>query len=265
MNAAQLEATEGLNPPPAGKSDWSAGRWTLYIAIAFAVHIGLIYLLGNRQPIQPRPVKNAVSLQLALACNSYLELQDPTIFAGPHRHGFASSTWLPLPKIPYPTFRWTEPPHLLDLAAEQLGAAFLSYARTNIPVPREIALLPAPTTSILAPVSLSPVPKQSTLRVDSRLRHRPLKNPPVNLPLQRAVEGLTNSIIQVLVDASGCTFSPTLIPPGSGLKEADQLAQKIAAEAKFAPSENSDKVEVGTLIFEWQPDLQSTNSQPAPE
>jgi len=64
---------------------------------------------------------------------------------------------------------------------------------------------------------------------------------------------LTNTVVQVLVDADGNVVSPALLPPGSGDSRADQRALEVARTARFQPLRGSSPaLTVGVLVFEWR-------------
>ena len=87
---------------------------------------------------------------------------------------------------------------------------------------------------------------------------------PPHLPSWPASDLLTNSVVQVWVDADGQSLSPALLLPGSGSREADQLAIKLSRTARFAPlPSNRAELTPGTLIFEWHT-VPPTNSIPVP-
>lgn len=249
----------------AHEKPWSLTRWLVVLSLTFAAHIAFIYALGSHQPIAERQVKNDVRTQIAFARTELMELQDPTVFAGPHVHGFAASTWLPVPAIPLPTFRWTEPPRMLELATEQLGASFLNQSPAPPQTERHRTIAPPPTFSVLLPPAPPPPVSQSTFRLTGPLANWKLAEALPPLPLQRARDGLTNSVVQVVVDDSGQVFSATVLPPGSGLTEADQLALKIAGAARFIPPVTQPPVTVGNIVFEWQSAPPTNNpSSPTP-
>ncbi|MGC3958684.1 MAG: hypothetical protein QM813_12320 [Verrucomicrobiota bacterium] len=262
MNAAPPEVPPASDYPTVSETPWSLGRWAFWVLLAFAAHIGLFLGLGNHKPIPPRPVKNAVSLQPVLGRNETLELQDPTVFAGPHPRGFAASTWLQLPHVPIPVFRWNDSPRLLALAVDQLGTLSLNQDQADARAVRVIEIAPQPVTTILPPLSLSPGPEKSTVRITGSLTERKWENAPAALPLQRAQENLTNTIVQVTVDETGRVFSPVLLPPGSGSKDADQLALKTAAAARFASQGKTPQLTVGILLFEWQMEAPTNGNPP---
>ena len=144
MNAAPLDPQLPAELPHSDETSWSTGRWIFYIALAFGLHIGLLYGLSDHKPQPPRAVKNAATLLVTAGQTDSQQLDDPTLFARPHPRGFAAATWLRLPQITFAPFRWTEPPRLLPLAVEQLGAIFLRHAETNAPAPRQIETAATP-------------------------------------------------------------------------------------------------------------------------
>lgn len=252
MNAAPSDPprpADGLHPD---EISWSGGRWIVYILLAFGLHIGLIYALSDHRPAPPRVVKNAAAIKVVSDRTDDYQLDDPTLFARPHPRGFAAETWLRLPEVTFAQFRWTEPPRLLPLPLEQLGAIFLRLAKTNAAIARETVLLAPAQTTVLPPVDRESAPTYSTLRVSGNLTGRTLRNPPTPLPLQPAQENLTNSVVQVLVDARGQVISAVLTLPGSGSKTVDQSALKIARNTRFNPVPDPNRLTVGKLIFEWQ-------------
>jgi hypothetical protein len=258
MNAAPMDTPAPQEPA------WSKGRWALLILVAFAAHIGLIYALGSRKPIATRTVKNAPVILATQSLDERHWLEDPTLFALPHPRGYAGETWLRLPQIAIQPYRWTEPPRLLALPVDQLGEAFIAFARSNTP-PR-LRLQPLATVQY-AEVEIPPsinTAQPSRLRVNEGLTSRKLMNAPAELPTWSAAEPLTNTLVRVMVDARGHVFSPVLIRPGSGSKDADQLALKIARQTRFASDASAgDALTRGLLIFEWQTNPK-TNSLVAP-
>lgn len=255
--------------PPGQADSWSRLRWFVCIGIAFAAHIGLIFTLGNRRPVIPRAVVNAPAIQFPSGRNHLPLLDNPTLFALPHPHGFAASSWLNLPPVEFAPFRWSEPPQLLPLLSlplTQLGNAFLHYAQSNA-VPRvELGILPPPELTRLTSVEpATSLQERSMARVSRELATRNWLNPPSALRSWPATELLTNSVIRVTVDPDGRVFSTTLMPPGSGVKAADQMALDLARSARFTPVSRDKKPVFGWLIFEWHtiPPVE-TNQPPAP-
>lgn len=251
MNTANIEARP-----------WSRRRWGTLIALVFAMHVGLIFALGDRKPVTPRPPASAPTLSVAPKSDECIALNDPTLFALPHREGFAGEAWLKIPNVKYQPFRWTEPPRLLSLPVQKLGDMFAQFMQTNLLAPFELEI--KPTAEVTAPV----VPEiglmiatHSTLRLEGGLAHQRLINPP-ELPSQPWTDLLTNSVVQVLVSPDGEVISPGLLGR-SGSPAADQFALEVARSVRFERSRNGDaKLTVGVLIFEWHT-VPMTNA-PAP-
>jgi hypothetical protein len=264
MNAASQDTTASVEVLDSQDKPWSAIRWVIAIAIVFGLHIGLFYALGSRKPIELRPVKSAPELTMASSPSEFQQLDDPTLFALPHPRGFASATWLRVPQIAFIPFRWTEPPRLLALPAQQLGETFLHFANTNINPRFEVQSLPAVQFTTVEPVeTFDTSPRESRLRVAGDLAGRRMMNEPVALRSWPSADLLTNTLVSVFVDARGNVFSPVVQRPGSGSKSADQLAHKLASEAKFNKAQGQrDTLTKGLLIFEWQT-LPKTNAPAA--
>lgn len=261
MNAASLATQPPEEVAPPEDPNWSTGRWIFYLLLAFGLHIGLIFVLGDRQPLEARPVRNAATLQTMSHPSEWLELHDPTIFALPHPRGFAGTTWLRRPQITFAPFRWTEPPRLLALTVEQLGAALVRHVETNAPVLHTFEATAPPLTAVLLPAEDEFPRGPARLRVTGNLAGRAMRNAPESLPLQPVPDAavLTNNVVQVLVEPRGQVISAVLIPPGSGVKATDQNALRLARNLRFQAVDPATPTTVGRLIFEWQT-LPATNA-----
>jgi TonB family protein len=242
---------------------WSTGRWTFYLVLAFGLHVGLFYAFSERQPKSPRPIVAAPVMQTYPAPHSPFEWEDPTIFALPHPRGFAGQTWLPLPQIDVPPFRWSEPARLLELPVARLGNWLGELASTNKLSVTFPSLAPPPTLTILARTDVPVRRRDSTARLADGLSGRTWQNAPATLPLAPARDNLTNTVVQLLVDGRGFTISALLLRPGSGDAELDQTAVRLARTARFNPIAPRETTAVGTLIFEWSP-APPTNNPAAP-
>jgi hypothetical protein len=264
MNAIESPASGSEAPP---SQSWSLTRWMVWVIVAFAVHVGLVFAFGNRKPIVPRFVANAPQIRLTTSRSELQTLDDPTLFVFPHPQGFAARAWLPLPKVEFAPFRWTEPPQLLDLPAAKLGSAFLHFAETNV-VPRiEVGTLtPVETTPLIASDPQTNLKQHSTLSLSGSLAKRRWLNAPALLRSWPAADLLTNSVVRIVVDADGQVFSPALLPPGSGSKAADQYALEMARSARFARLPRSARQMIGSLVFEWHttpvPDTNAPTGKP---
>jgi len=241
-----------MNPAALEPRGWSRRRWWTLVILVFAAHIGGIFALGNRKPPPIRPPAPAPLLQLTADAHELLELNDPTVFALPHRQSFAGAIWLQIPDIGFEPFRWTEPPRLLTLPLETLGATFVQFMQTNRLAQPELEAKPAPEwTTPVAPDIGPVIPSHSSLQLAGGLAGWRLLNPP-KLESWAASDLLTNSVIQVLVNADGEVISSTLLAR-SGSPEADQFALEAARAARFEPQRDDGAApRLGTMIFEWQ-------------
>lgn len=251
---------------------WSRGRWWLIVALIFAAHIGLIFAFGERKPLVPRQPAFTPELRLGANRTELLALDDPTLFALPHANGFSGAAWMRIPRVEPEPFQWTEPPRWLPMPVEQLGAVFSQFMRTNeftrfLPESKSAPQLAVPD---IAPVENTSAAK-SVLRIEGDLALRTLVNPPL-LPSWPGSDLLASSEVQVLVDAAGNVISVSLLPPGSGSKEADQRALTLAKPAKFAAvareigsaTKPVNQWTRGKMIFQWRTEpLPLTNAPPS--
>ena len=247
-----------LEPPR-----WTTRRWIQTVALAFLAQAALIFILVERQQPVPSPPKFGTKIQLAAdgsSARSLTELSavsDPTAFALPNAHGFSGAAWLTFAPLTYQLTDWTEPPRWLAPDARQLGQAFAAFVATNASPPLLIADKPLPRLAVSAGYApADPRSTQSVLRLEDDLARRPLVAP-LALPSWPHTDVLTNSIVQLLVDAEGQTLSAVLLAT-SGLSEADDYALKLAGGARFQPLRRPDgRPDVtgplgwGKLIFQW--------------
>ncbi len=212
-----------------GASDlarWSLRRWVVSLLAVFLAQVLLICLLGERLA-PPRPAAPAhTAIHLAAdpwATKQLLEslsLDDPTLFALPNTHGFSGAAWLKFSPVTYAIQPWSELPRWLALNAEHLGEPFAGFVRTNIWPPLLISDLPMPRSVIPDFQGLTvPMPARSEYWVEGDLAARPMREP---LPVASwpCANVLSKSVVELLVDADGWTFSARLLT-GCGLSDAD--------------------------------------------
>ena len=249
---------------------WPLRRWALALGIVFAGQVGLIFLLGEHSPAPARTRQPAPAFRLVSpAASELLALVDPTLFALPHQQGFSGKAWLHPFLQKLPSFDLSQSPELLPLPVSQFGQSFKQFMETN----EASALQPlavAESELMLPEIAAQPVlPTTSSLRLEGGLSNRRLAKP---IPLKAWPHEnlLTNTVIHLFVYPNGHTFSPTLLLPGSGLKEADQYALEQARAAMFesitprAPQTPSNiPLTSGEMIFQWHTlPLPTTNSPP---
>jgi TonB family protein len=156
-----------------------------------------------------------------------------------------------------------------------LGVFFARFMETNRFAPFQPALKPPVELTVpeLAPETAPAA--DSELRIEGDLARRRLLNPMV-LPLQPSpniltTDILTNSVVQVVVDAAGRVFSCTL-PASSGSTNADRCALDLARNARFEPlardgasgaANPAAGLSWGRMIFEWRTTPLPTTPAPA--
>jgi hypothetical protein len=191
-------------------------------------------------------------------------LLDPTLFARPHPRDLSAGHWLRPGAPEFPVFRWSEPLRPLALPAEQLGTTLGQFLRT-----RGFASLPLdarPTPEMLGQRRTPVVevgPPQSRLMIHGELADRALLNPPT-LPTWPAEDLVTNTVVQVQVDANGEVWTAALLgnERGGGSRAsaaAETAALAVARGLRFEPRPNADwlaspvtQLTRGRLLFEWR-------------
>ncbi len=254
---------------------WRPRSMALGIFLVFVLHLALIFWLGEKQPIYPRRPARAPVLQLSTNYNSeLLALTDPTLLALPHEQGFSGLAWLKPEPLTNGTYHpsekersWTDDPHWLVLSLDQLGASFDRMIAGNQVVPFEVATIPEAQPLSPPNDAQGVLSAQSSLRIEGALAQwRPLKpfelrSWPARLVSATDTDLLTNSIVQLLIDARGRPVSATLLT-SSGLAEADNFALDQARVARFELPGGLDPNAAlranpllglcwGKLIFEW--------------
>ena len=84
-----------MTSAPVEPRPWTAGRWWTTIIGVFALQAALGVLLEDRSPVKPREPVSAPTFRFASQqTGDLLAIQDPTLFALPHRDGFSGEAWL---------------------------------------------------------------------------------------------------------------------------------------------------------------------------
>lgn len=238
---------------------WSGRRWWVVLALVMAAQVGLIFWLGERKFATPRPPARAPVLSLLKQDSTeLLTLNDPTLFALPQRLGFSGMAWLKPLEVPFQVKRWTEAPRFLALSAQELGGGTGSPKLTQDSLAPRMPGRPEPV--LISPItgSLSLAVDHSTFRLEGKLTQRRLLTT-FNLPSWSAADILTNTVVQLVVDARGFPLSASLLNR-SGSKSADQFALEQATAARFnslvqtGPNRSTNVLEglsLGELIFDW--------------
>src|SRR6266853_2324865 len=238
-------------------SGWAQRRWLMTVLLIFIVQLGLIFGLSDKTRPPARPSAVAPMLRLrAPGSTELLDLIDPTWFALPHRQGFSGPAWMTPPDFPTNKFSWSEELRPLGLRTQDLGSAFNRFVATNDFAGFQTLAPPEPSL-VLPAVRPLAVPSSSSLRIEGRLAQRRLLTP-LSLTNWPHTDLLTNSVVQLLVDAEGRPVSGGTLLSSSGLAAADKRALEQAMAARFksvgeaSPAGPTDCLTWGTLIFEWK-------------
>ena len=238
---------------------WSRRRWWGLVALVFGVQVGLVFWLGDTSPIRPQPAAPAFTLKLAGSASAeLLALNDPTLFALPHRQGSDGLAPQRTPRPESPSIPWPEPTNSFLMAVDQLGTVFSGFVKTNEFNSPQLPANPKPILSLPNILPLGVSAEQSTLRLEGDLAQRRLV---ASLPLRswEKPDILSNSVVRIAVDAEGRTISPTLAS-GCGSREADLYALDQARAARFEPVRRNPAETVrnptadlswGRMIFRW--------------
>jgi TonB family protein len=242
---------------------WTPRRWFYAIAVSLVVQVGLLFYLGERHqaPVLPARFRTANYLAGGPEAEEQLKrlptLTDPTLFALPSQHGFSARAWLSFQPLQYRLADWSEPPRWLEVDTTQLGRISSQLVLTNIAPPMLIADKPLPRLigSIPAVPALS-VRDRSVARAEGDLARRRWLDRPELPSWPHSTDLLTNTVVQLTVDASGRALSAVLLA-GSGLAAADQFALEVAKAARFAPwprkrdAAAQDALTSGRMVFLW--------------
>ena len=246
-----------MNEIPADGTPWTPRQWLLGIVLALTMQLALVsWLSGSHTgPAARRRAETHVRLawprEQEPAPTEPPEKDDPALFALVSGQGFSRSAWLTLPRFEDPMTNSPEPFHWLGLSSDDLADDFTEFVQTNLVGEDLVASIPAPTLANPALPTPRVVP-DTIVRVESGLAGRALL-PNFRLPREKEAI-LTNSVVGVLVDASGRTISAALLST-SGVAQADQDALNFAKAARFAPSAGAGSSQTafafGTLVFQW--------------
>jgi hypothetical protein len=252
---------------------WSLRRWGGMVGLILAVQLGLIFWLGTRTEIHPRPAASAFALQLATPASAELRaLYDPTLFTLPHSQGSSGPDWQGVSRPEFRPFEWSAPTQRLPLAIERIGALFTQLVETNPSGPLHIPAQPGAEPSLpdLPPLTL--MKEQSVLQLEDDLAQRRLLTP-LQLKSWPNPDILTNSVVQVVVSAEGRPVSPPTLLSGSGSADADHYALDQAKAMRFEPlspdpaatePDPAARLSWGKMIFRWHTMPTRPASTPAP-
>lgn len=254
----------------AAPSRWRASRWGSFAVLVLTFQVFLIFWLGEQASVPPRRVAATPTYYLIDdSSNQWLALQDPTLFALPHREGFSGTNWLGVDWVDFKAKDWPEPPRWYPLPWQELGAAFQGFVAHSEVSHLPTLNLPAPEWTAPDVVPALPITQPSSLRIEGPLAGRRLLSD-FKLPPQPGTDLLTNSIVQLVVDARGNIFSAVLLPNGGSRdpdqSRADQYALNLARHARFEAVPTTDDsvggITFGTMVFQWQTVPKTSTNSP---
>src|SRR5438045_2768457 len=112
-----------MNATPVEPRRWSAGRLATGIAFVLMLQVVLLFWPPPRSPASTgRRMPPSVIRLDGNQSDEFLALDDPTLFALPHRQNFSGAAWLQVPRQEFQPSEWTEAPRWLPLAAQELGS-----------------------------------------------------------------------------------------------------------------------------------------------
>jgi TonB family protein len=245
--------------------NWPRFKWSAVIVLILTFQVAMIFWLQGRTTPPPPPV--SAQPVIYLPANREAELpgvDNPTFFVLPNQRGFSGPAWMKISALEYHPAEWTEPPRPLALPVEGLGRTLGEFVRSEVFRPFDVDNGRA--RHMEAPFPVSPadlVETQSTASVEGDLAGRPLLSS-LNPVSQPAAEILSNSVVQIAVDAEGRVFSPALLR-GSGSLAADADALALAKSVRFqplpsgAPDISASVLTWGKVVFHWHT-VPSTNT-----
>jgi hypothetical protein len=248
MNEA-LENNRPIEPEPDGES-WPWRKIFFLVALAFVLHLTLIFFFGSRKQIVPRSVTNAPHLQLADSANELIALDNPALFALPNPDDFASAIWQRIPAVTNAAFHYEEPPHWLASPVEKAGVTFRQFMRTNCFAPFPLDFKPQPVFAAPMTSGDSALPQHSTFKILGTLAQRRLLDPE-SLPSLEFNDVMPPARVQVLVDAPGTVVSAILLPSYDNSETSDfgnQRALEFARRLRFIPA---PQPALGEILFLW--------------
>ncbi len=226
---------------------WTRQRIWAVSGALFAAHLLAIFAFHTREPILAR-IAHAEAPRPAAArpgsggAQVTLDLTDPLVFASAHPHGFSAPAWLTRPEAIHTLTNPASPPR------------FLAYTRTPMALdPGAEFVRPAARLPFLK-FSIPPPARRSLLEIYGPIAGRaPSKLP--ELPIQRAGDVLSNTVVQVGIEAEGFPLSARVLA-GSGSRAADLEALGIADSMRFVALPfravgERDTMEWGQLVFQW--------------
>ncbi|MBI1840471.1 MAG: hypothetical protein HYR88_06410 [Verrucomicrobia bacterium] len=192
----------------------------------------------------------------------------PTLFALPSLEGFSGDAWMKYSRPVSAESIPEEPPFMLAMPSDGLGASLAGFVASVRPAPMRVADLPvAWIDSFPTPAA---VPALSRMTIEGPAARR-LISSATDLPLWSAPDLLVATEVQVLVTSQGRVLSAALaevdsalsipgVVPGLHLPEAERFALDYARKLAFKPLapqrpakavETDNSVQSCKVTFHW--------------
>ena len=241
---------------------WSSFKWTGVILVIFGVQAGLMLWLGRRGALSISASKPALEVRVPDEPSAGIsDAGSPTLLVTPNQDGF-SSVWLRASDISNQPAEWNgQPDGTLQQPINPPGDEI--QARVDSELAKSVSVLERPKPT-LETVGIPPdAISESTFSIEGDLAQRPLLDRPKLIsPVGDAA--LSNSIVEIDVNADGVVVDPPVIPPGgsSGSTEtdpyaraADAYARSVAMSLQFKPLPHAglpaDRT-WGRVVFQWR-------------
>jgi hypothetical protein len=239
---------------------WSPLKWTALIGCILALHAGLFLWFARPSVRPPQSSQAGPGTSTPVIQSGDLPGSiNPLLLVRPDARGFSGPAWLQIPPLTYNPEVSNPQPFLLSLQSERLGAGIAGALSNTLSRPFEVARRPEQTRDKLNYFpALNEKAPASSVAVEGDIAGRSPALPV--LGPQPADTVLSNTVVQITVDAEGNEFTPPVILESSGSADADAEALNVARNLRFqallrtpgrpppAPTSLSD----GQLVFQWQ-------------
>ena len=239
---------------------WSRQRWAWTIGAVLLIHLATIRFLSAR-PTAARPATKALEPIRLLrqpaepeAKDFSATLDDPTLFALPHRENVSGAAWLESKPISFRVTNSVEHPRWLLAEAIEILKAPL-HAEVEPAMSTLTKLAPSLYDPALGP---APIRVRTQLSISSPLDRWVISSPEELPQPTSASTTAKDCVIQVLLLGAGPPFSATILEP-SASPELDQKCLAFAKASRFAlpPGAGSAATTLaeplfGTLVFRWR-------------
>lgn len=239
-------------------------RWWIGVGLVMALQSALILALNKESEATPSRLGPQSQFRF-LSANQTTQLLvvNPTVFALPQRDGFSGGTWQEISPPKFRPVEWLDDTdsNLLTLAVSKLGTGLPELLAGTEESSFPVITMVQPEAVFPPTEPVKPISTPTRFWIEGDLAKRKLLSGISAADLRAFTNGdlLTNTTVQVLVDAHGNTLSAVLMRPRSGSDDADRLARQLAKSVRFEPLENpmtqsaeNAPLTLGLFVFDWQ-------------